>query len=58
MIGVTRQWVTTALKRLAEMDVLDAQGTNILIKDGAPLATMRDGKAAKGSLQDESVDAR
>lgn len=54
MIGVTRQWVTTALKRLAEMDVLDAQGTNILIKDGAPLAKMRDGKSAKSGLQDEA----
>jgi CRP/FNR family transcriptional regulator, cyclic AMP receptor protein len=54
MIGVTRQWVTTTLKRLSEMGVLDAQGTNILIKDGAPLAKMRDGKAAKGRLQDES----
>ena len=38
--------------------VLDAQGTNILIKDGAPLATMRDGKAAKGDLQVESADSR
>jgi CRP/FNR family cyclic AMP-dependent transcriptional regulator len=54
MIGVTRQWVTTTLKRLSEMGVLDAHGTNILIKDGAPLAKMRDGKAAKGGPQDES----
>ena len=56
MIGVTRQWVTTSLKRLAEMGVLDSQGTNILIKDAAPLATMRDGKAAKAEAQDESRD--
>jgi hypothetical protein len=34
--------------------VLDAQGTNILIKDGAPLAKMRDGKAARSGLQDET----
>ena len=54
MIGVTRQWVTTALKRLAVMGVLDAQGTNILIKDGAPLAKMRDGKSAKNGLTDEA----
>jgi CRP/FNR family cyclic AMP-dependent transcriptional regulator len=54
MIGVTRQWVTTALKRLTEMGVLDAQGANILIKDAAPLATMRDGKAARTGLQDDA----
>lgn len=54
MVGVTRQWVTTALKRLNEMGVLDAHGTNILIKDPAPLAKMRDGKAAKRGLQDDA----
>ena len=57
MIGVTRQWVTTALKRLAGMSVLDAQGANMLIKDSAPLAKLRDGKAAKGVLHDEATDA-
>jgi CRP/FNR family cyclic AMP-dependent transcriptional regulator len=56
MIGVTRQWVTTSLKRLAEMGVLDAQGANILIKDAAPLASMRGGKAAKAEAQDDSRD--
>ena len=54
MIGVTRQWVTTTLKRLSEMGVLDTHGTNILIKDGAPLAKMRDGKSAKNGLNDEA----
>jgi CRP/FNR family cyclic AMP-dependent transcriptional regulator len=53
MVGVTRQWVTTTLKRLSEMAVLDTHGTNILIMDAAPLAKMRDGKAAKGALPDE-----
>jgi CRP/FNR family transcriptional regulator, cyclic AMP receptor protein len=54
MVGVTRQWVTTTLKRLSEMGVLDAHGANILIMDATPLAKMRDGKAAKGGLQDEA----
>lgn len=54
MVGVTRQWVTTTLKRLVEMGVLDAHGTNILVKDAAPLAKMRDGKTARGTLPDES----
>jgi CRP/FNR family transcriptional regulator, cyclic AMP receptor protein len=49
MVGVTRQWVTTTLKRLAEMGVLDARGANMLIMDAAPLVKMRDGKAPKGS---------
>lgn len=48
--------MTTSLKRLAEMGVLDAQGTNILIKDAAPLASMRDGKATKAEAQDDSRD--
>jgi CRP-like cAMP-binding protein len=47
MIGVTRQWVTTTFKSLIEREVLDSQGVNILIKDAALLATMRDGKASK-----------
>ncbi len=47
MMGVTRQWVTTTFKHLAEEGVLEAQGTNILIKDAAPLATLRDGKSKK-----------
>jgi CRP/FNR family transcriptional regulator, cyclic AMP receptor protein len=49
MIGVTRQWVTTTFKNLAEKGILDSRGPNILIKNAATLATMRDGKAAKGS---------
>jgi CRP-like cAMP-binding protein len=44
MIGVTRQWVTASLKRLAENGVVDSQGANILILDAAPLAAIRDGK--------------
>jgi CRP/FNR family cyclic AMP-dependent transcriptional regulator len=47
MIGVTRQWVTTTFKHLAEEGVLEAQGTNILVKDAAPLAALRDGKSKK-----------
>jgi CRP-like cAMP-binding protein len=54
MIGVTRQWVTTALKRLSEMGVLDANGANILVMDGTPLAKMRDGKSAKDGPRHES----
>jgi CRP-like cAMP-binding protein len=53
MIGVTRQWVTVTLKRLAEQGVLDARGANILIMDPAPLATMRDGKSNKGEIQND-----
>jgi CRP/FNR family transcriptional regulator, cyclic AMP receptor protein len=53
MIGVTRQWVTTSLKRLAERGVLDSQGANILIQDAVPLAAMRDGKAGRGDGQDD-----
>ena len=53
MIGVTRQWVTTTLKKLSEMGVLDAQGSNILILDAAPLTGMRDAKAAKGGLHED-----
>jgi len=48
MIGVTRQWVTTSFKHLAEEGVLESQGTNILIKDAAPLAALRDGRSKKG----------
>jgi CRP/FNR family transcriptional regulator, cyclic AMP receptor protein len=47
MIGVTRQWVTTTFKHLAEEGVLESQGTNILVKDAAPLATLRDDKSKK-----------
>jgi len=53
MIGVTRQWVTTSLKRLSETGVLDSQGANILIKDAAPLAAVRDGKTARGESQED-----
>ncbi|WP_430642529.1 Crp/Fnr family transcriptional regulator [Bradyrhizobium paxllaeri] len=54
MVGVTRQWVTITLKRLTEMGALDTHGTNILIKDTAPLAKMRDGKTARTGLQDDA----
>jgi CRP/FNR family transcriptional regulator, cyclic AMP receptor protein len=53
MIGVTRQWVTTSLKRLAEMGVLESQGANIMIRDAAPLAIMRDGKAGRKDVQED-----
>lgn len=48
MIGVTRQWVTTTIKRLAENDVLDTRDNNILIKDVTPLVAMREGRTGKG----------
>jgi CRP-like cAMP-binding protein len=50
MIGVTRQWVTTAVKRLSENGVLDAHGANILIKNSAALTRMRDSRTDKGDL--------
>lgn len=42
MIGVTRQWVTTTIKRLHAQGVLDTKGPNIVIKDAAPLISARD----------------
>jgi CRP-like cAMP-binding protein len=57
MIGVTRQWVTTALKRLSETAVLDARGANILIKDSAPLAKLRDGKRPRAFCRTRTTDA-
>jgi CRP/FNR family transcriptional regulator, cyclic AMP receptor protein len=51
MIGVTRQWVTTSFKRLAETGVLEPRGTTLLIKDAAPLVQMRDGKSVKSAFE-------
>ncbi|PWB82012.1 MAG: Crp/Fnr family transcriptional regulator [Methylocystaceae bacterium] len=51
MIGVTRQWVTTSFKRLAELGVLEPQGTTLLIKDTTPLVQMCDAKAVKNAFE-------
>jgi CRP/FNR family cyclic AMP-dependent transcriptional regulator len=53
MIGVTRQWVTTTLKRLTEAGVLEVLDANILVMDSGILATMRDGKSAKAIFDAE-----
>jgi CRP-like cAMP-binding protein len=55
MIGVTRQWVTTTFKSLVEKDIVDSRGVNILIKDRAILATMRDGKTSKAGNSDKTA---
>lgn len=47
MTGVTRQWVTTSLKRFAELGIVNPNGTNLVIKDAALLKEIRDGKFAK-----------
>jgi CRP/FNR family transcriptional regulator, cyclic AMP receptor protein len=47
MTGVTRQSVTISLKRFADLGILDAHGTNIVIKNAELLSRIRDGKLAK-----------
>jgi hypothetical protein len=47
MTGVTRQWVTTSLKRFAELGIVDPSGANLVIKDAELLKKIRDGRLAK-----------
>jgi CRP/FNR family cyclic AMP-dependent transcriptional regulator len=47
MTGVTRQSVTISLKRFAELGILHAQGTNLVIKNAGMLSEIRDGKLAR-----------
>jgi CRP/FNR family cyclic AMP-dependent transcriptional regulator len=49
MIGVTRQWVTTALKRYAELGIVHSHGPNIVIDDADALREIRDGKQPKSA---------
>jgi CRP/FNR family cyclic AMP-dependent transcriptional regulator len=53
MTGVTRQSVTISLKRFADLGVLDAHGTNIVIKNAELLSRIRDGKLAKTAASNE-----
>jgi CRP/FNR family transcriptional regulator, cyclic AMP receptor protein len=47
MTGVTRQSVTTSLKRFAELGILHMHGANLVIKNAELLGEIRDGKTAK-----------
>jgi CRP-like cAMP-binding protein len=47
MTGVTRQSVTISLKRFAELGILHAHGTNLVIRDVGLLVKVRDGKPTK-----------
>jgi CRP-like cAMP-binding protein len=47
MTGVTRQWVTTSLKRFAELGIIDPSGANLVIKDAGMLTKIRDGRLGK-----------
>ena len=47
MTGVTRQSVTTSLKRFAELGILHAHGSNLVINNVGLLREIRDGKLAK-----------
>jgi len=53
MIGVTRQWVTTTLKRYAELGIAHPHGTNIVVSDAEGLKRLREEKPSKGSLASE-----
>ena len=47
MTGVTRQSVTTSLKRFAEHGILHMHGANLVIKNAELLGDIRDGKTTK-----------
>jgi CRP/FNR family transcriptional regulator, cyclic AMP receptor protein len=47
MIGATRQWVTMSFRRFSELGILDAHGTNIVIKRASLLTKIRAGNIAK-----------
>jgi CRP/FNR family transcriptional regulator, cyclic AMP receptor protein len=54
MTGVTRQSVTISLKRLTELGILHAHGTNLVIKNADMLGKMRDGKLTKSAATDDA----
>ena len=47
MTGVTRQSVTTSLKRFAEHGILHMHGSNLVIRNAELLSEIRDGKTTK-----------
>jgi CRP/FNR family cyclic AMP-dependent transcriptional regulator len=53
MTGVTRQSVTISLKRFSDIGILDAHGTNIVIKNAELLSRIRDGKLAKATAPND-----
>ena len=55
MTGVTRQSVTTSLKRFAELGILHAHGTNLVIRNADLLREIRDGKLGKSPASDETL---
>jgi CRP/FNR family transcriptional regulator, cyclic AMP receptor protein len=44
MTGVTRQWITTSLKRFAERGIVQVQGANIMIAAPDRLREIQDGR--------------
>jgi CRP/FNR family transcriptional regulator, cyclic AMP receptor protein len=56
MTGVTRQSVTTSLKRFTEDGILQPHGTNLVIKNADLLARIRDGKTGKTAASDDTTD--
>jgi CRP/FNR family transcriptional regulator, cyclic AMP receptor protein len=54
MTGVTRQSVTVSLKRFAELGILNAHGSNLLIKNAGMLGEIRDGKLARAAASDHA----
>ena len=56
MTGVTRQSVTTSLKRFTEDGILQAHGTNLVIKNAELLARIRDGKSGKTASSGDTTE--
>ncbi len=54
MTGVTRQSVTTSLKRFAEHGILHMHGANLVIKNAELLGEIRDGKTGKISASGDA----
>jgi CRP/FNR family cyclic AMP-dependent transcriptional regulator len=53
MTGVTRQSITTSLKRFAELGILHSHGTNLVIRNAGLLSEIRDGKLSKTGASGE-----
>ena len=53
MTGVTRQSVTVSLKRFAELGILHARGSNLVITNADMLGDIRDGKHAKAAASED-----
>ena len=56
MTGVTRQSVTTSLKRFTEDGILQPHGSNLVIKNADLLARIRDGKTGKTVVPDDTTE--